>query len=207
MKRFALTVVIALGAIATTGAVLNAAGDGKVTAAMALCPIMGEPVDFFISADTDKGPVYMCCKGCIKKYNSNPAKYAKETAAQRAVLAKLPKIQVKCPVSGGPVDLEEPGGTLMHNGEKVSFCCGGCAKKFEQSPKSFTAKLAASYTYQTMCPVMGKEIDPNVYTTLANDENIYVCCKGCIKKLRANPDKYDDALIAQGINVDWKKEK
>jgi len=207
MKRFAFSVAIALGAIAATGAVLNAAGSDKVTAARALCPVAGEPIDFFTSTETDSGPVYFCCKGCIKKYNANPAKFAKETAAQRAVLAKLPKIQTKCPISGEPIDISDPGGSAMFHGKKVGFCCGKCAKKFKSNPESFGAKVAASYTYQTKCPVTGEEIDPSVSITLANGKNVYLCCKGCKKKLRSHPEKYDDALVAQGINVDWKKEK
>ncbi len=207
MKRFAFTVVIALGAIAMTSAVLNAAGNEKVDATKALCPIVAEPIDFFTSIDTADGPVYFCCKGCIKKYKANPAKFAKETAAQRAILAKLPKIQTTCPVSGKELDPEEPGGTTMHNGEKISFCCPMCIKKFKDDPDSFKAKLAASFTYQTKCPVMGGEIDPSVHTTLSNGKKIYFCCKGCEKKLRADPEKYNDALVAQGIQVDWEKEK
>lgn len=207
MKRFAFTVVIALSAIAATSAVLNAAGGEKVDASKALCPVAGEPIDFFTSTDTADGPVYFCCKGCIKKYNDNPAKYAKETAAQRAILAKLPKIQTNCPVSGKELDSEEPGATATFHGEKIGFCCPMCVKKFKANPSSFKAKLAASYTYQTKCPVMGGEIDPSVYTTLSNGKKIYFCCGGCEKKLRANPSKYNDSLVAQGILVDWEKEK
>ncbi len=204
MKRFTLSVMIALGLVATTTAVLNAAGDDASPVSKVLCPVMGEPVNFLAHADLPDGPVYVCCKGCIKKIVEDPSKYAKQIAAQRAAVAKLPKIQVACPVSGEPADPEI---TVEHNGEKVAFCCGGCAKKFKGSPDSFKAKLAASYTYQTKCPISGKKIDPEAFTTLNSGEKIYYCCPSCDSKLRGTPEKYEDALAAQGIFVNWEKEK
>jgi len=98
--------------------------DHKAKAAVPMCPIMGEPVNYFVNTQTDDGPVYFCCKGCIKKFNKKPAKYAAKVAEQKAVLAKLPKVQVACPVSGEVVDTEV---TVDHNGEKVAFCCKKCA--------------------------------------------------------------------------------
>ncbi len=204
MKRFALSVTIALGLVATTAAVLNAAGDDASPASKVLCPVMGEPANLLSHADLPDGPVYVCCKGCIKKIEENPSKYAKQIAAQRAVVAKLPKIQVACPISGEPADPEI---TVEHKGEKVAFCCGGCAKKFKAKPERFKAKLAAAYTYQTKCPVMGKDINPKSFTTLKSGEKIYYCCPGCDGKLRGNPDKYAEALEAQGFFVNWEKEK
>jgi len=204
MKRFTLSAMIALGLIATTAAVLNAEGDDAASASKVLCPVTGEPANFLERVDLPDGPVYVCCKGCTKKIVEDPSKFAKQIAAQRAAVAKLPKVQVTCPVSGEPVDPEV---TVDYNGEKVAFCCGGCVKKFQASPDSFKAKLAASYTYQTKCPVMGKDINPKAFTTLKSGAKIYYCCPGCDAKLRGNPDKYAEALEAQGIFVNWEKEK
>lgn len=167
------------------------------------CPVMSdESIDFNVSTNTEDGPVYFCCEGCIEKLEKNPDKYANKVAAQREALAKMAKIQVKCPVSGEAVDGKT---TIDHNGEKVAFCCNDCVGKFESDPSKYKAKLAASYTYQTKCPVMGEDIDPSVSTTLATGETIYFCCKGCGKKMKANPSKYNAKLVAQGINIDWDK--
>lgn len=54
------------------------------------CPVMDQPIDFAISVRTADGPVYFCCKGCIAKYQANPAKYAEKVAAQRKALANRP---------------------------------------------------------------------------------------------------------------------
>ncbi len=40
------------------------------------CPVMGETISFDVKADTTDGPVYFCCKMCIKKYGKDPSKYA-----------------------------------------------------------------------------------------------------------------------------------
>jgi len=204
MKRFSLSVMIALGLIATSAAILNAAGDEASPASKVLCPVTGEPANFLVHTDLPDGRVYTCCKGCIRKLEADPAKYATQIAAQRAALAKLPKVQVTCPVSGEPVD---PDVTVDYKGEKVAFCCGGCVKKFKADPDAYKAKLTASYTYQTKCPVMGKDINPKAFTTLKSGEKIYYCCPGCDSKLRGNPEKYTEALEAQGIFVNWAKEK
>ncbi|MCB9850638.1 MAG: efflux RND transporter periplasmic adaptor subunit [Phycisphaerales bacterium] len=42
---------------------------------------------------------------------------------------------------------------------------------------------------QTTCPVMGNEIDPEVYTDY-HGERIYFCCPPCIEKFLADPRKY-----------------
>ncbi len=161
------------------------------------CPVMGEPINLAVSTPTDDGPVFFCCKGCISKYNAKPGKFTKQVAEQRKAMEKLAKVQVTCPVTGEPVD---PDVSIEADGNKVSFCCKGCVKKYQADPKKYAAKLVNSYTYQTTCPVMGEEIDPKSFTTLASGERVYLCCKGCDKKLKANPEKYLSKLTAQGYS-------
>ncbi|MGB0714944.1 MAG: hypothetical protein ACPGXK_03645 [Phycisphaerae bacterium] len=185
------------------GALAVAEGDNK--AAVPMCPVMADtPASMFLSVDSDQGPVYMCCKGCVKRYKRNPDKYASEVKAQRDVLAKLPKMQVLCPVSGDTVDTEV---SLEHKGEKVQFCCGGCKSKFEAEPAKYTKQLAKSYTYQTQCPIMDSEISPGVYSDLPTGERVYYCCKMCKKRMLKNPEKYDAKLVAQNIRIDWERVK
>jgi len=112
-----------------------------------------------------RGPVYFCCKRCIKKFKANPAKFADEVAEQRAVLAKRPKVQVACPLSGEPIN---PKVFVEYGGKKVYMCCKKCVKHFKESPAKYAKAIAASYTYQTKCPVTGEEIDPTSFTQLAN---------------------------------------
>lgn len=170
--------------------------------ALPLCPVMGDPVDFSVKTMTEDGPVYFCCKMCIKKYTKNPERYAKEVAEQRKVLAALPKIQVICPVSGKPVSEKA---FIEQGGGKIYFCCKGCVGKYRDDPSRYRARLADSFTYQTKCPVSGERIDPATFTTLKTGQTIYFCCGHCEKKFLNDPAKYSEKLEAQGTPVDPQK--
>ncbi len=192
MKRRAiavgLTMVVGLGA----GSAL--AGDGAKP--MPQCPIMDEPANLAFRASTDEGPAFFCCDSCLAKYGKDPAKYAAKVAAQRQAMADRPAIQVTCPVTGEPVDGKT---SVEQNGRKVSFCCKGCASKYEKDPGKYAAALANSYSYQTKCPVMGGEISPQAFTTIKTGQKIYFCCSACEKKFYDDPAKYASKLAAQGF--------
>ena len=203
MKRIHTLLVLGVLGSSLFAATLLA-GDEKSETKLPLCPIMGEAVNFSVSTDAADGPVYFCCSGCIGKFNKNPDKYAKELATQRVVLAKLDKVQIACPVTGEEID---PSKQLEHDGEKIAFCCGGCIKKFKKDPAKYQADLAASYTYQTKCPVSGEAIDANSSTVLSTGETVYFCCGGCAKKFVADPAKYADNMAKQGVPIDPAKIK
>ncbi len=42
----------------------------------------------------------------------------------------------------------------------------------------------------TTCIVSGDKIDPNVQPTVHKNQQVRFCCKGCIKKFEACPDKF-----------------
>lgn len=168
------------------------------------CPVSGEPVDFYVSTVTDDGPVYFCCPDCIAKFKAKPAEFAVQVKAQRAAASKLPRVQVTCPVSGEPISKKS---FLERDGQKIYFCCNDCKGKYEADPAAYKAKLAASYTYQAKCPVMGGDIDPTAFTDLPTKQRVYFCCMACEKKLLADPDEYVPKLAAQGLKVDAAKLK
>ncbi len=192
------TAVAALAFSCATGVLV--AGDD----ALPQCPVMGEDVNLSVSTPTKDGPVYFCCKGCVKKYTANPAKYAKATVAQRIAFAKRKKIQVTCPVTGEPVDAKV---FTEYAGSKVLFCCKGCVKKFNADPAKYKSALANSYTYQTLCPVMGETIDPSSFAVMPTGETVYYCCNGCDGKFKKNPEKYTAKLASQGLFIDAAKLK
>lgn len=198
MKRSSITLV-AVGALALGAGVLTAsAGDKESKGKLPLCPVMGEPIDFTVKASTDQGPVFFCCPGCIKKFEKDEKKYAEKFKAQREALAKRSRIQVGCPMSGEPVDKKA---TVEYKGQTIRFCCNQCVEGFKKDPSKYMHAVAGSYTYQTLCPVMGEEIDPKVYTTLKTGEKVYFCCKMCIEKFLAKPKKYVAKLHEQGYGV------
>lgn len=54
-------------------------------------------------------------------------------------------------------------------------CCGSKAAATEATP-------------QKTCPVMGGEINPDLYADVSGFR-VYVCCAGCLDKVRAEPGK------------------
>ena len=55
---------------------------------------------------------------------------------------------------------------------------------------------------QTYCPVMKKNpVNKKLYIDVKG-YRIYVCCAGCIGKIKADPDKYIKAMQAEGIELE-----
>lgn len=195
--------VLCAGMLAVQAAPKHAAPSGKkVTAAEITCPVMGEAVSFYVKTDTPEGPVYFCCGHCIEKFNKNKAKYESKAAEQRKLVAALSKTQVACPVSGDPVDSKV---SADYHGEKVYFCCKKCVEPFTKDPAKYKAKLAASYTYQTQCPVSDEPIDPKASTKMSTGETVYFCCPKCAAKFKEDPAKYAKKMEKQGYPLDLEK--
>lgn len=51
---------------------------------------------------------------------------------------------------------------------------------------------------QTVCPVMGGKINTNQYADV-NGYRIYVCCPGCIGKIKADPEKYIEKMKSENV--------
>lgn len=174
-------------------------GEPERVKSLPKCPVMPEDdVDFLISSPTETGPVFFCCKGCIEDFAKEPRKYEKAVSAQREALSKRPRIQVTCPISGEPVD---PTKFVERGGQRVYFCCARCAGKFEAEPTKYQAKLAASYTYQTQCPVDKAAIDPNVSVQIAGGHKVYFDRVACTDAFKKHPGEYLANLAAQGITI------
>ncbi len=54
---------------------------------------------------------------------------------------------------------------------------------------------------QTTCPVMGGKIDKEQYIDVKG-YRIYVCCKGCIDVIKADPKKVIKKMKAEGIELE-----
>ena len=66
------------------------------------------------------------------------------------------------------------------------------ADKAAEDPDAVMAAVQAmikAATEQTKCPVMGGDINKSVFTTY-KDKKVYFCCKACIAKFEAEPEKY-----------------
>jgi YHS domain-containing protein len=51
---------------------------------------------------------------------------------------------------------------------------------------------------QTTCPVMGGNIDKNLYADYKG-QRIYFCCTACIEPFKKDPEKYLEKMKSQGV--------
>jgi YHS domain-containing protein len=58
--------------------------------------------------------------------------------------------------------------------------------------------LAAAPKPQTVCPVLGGNINKQVYAEYQG-KRIYFCCSGCITEFQKDPEKYIKKMEAEGI--------
>ena len=63
------------------------------------------------------------------------------------------------------------------------------------------AAAAAEAKPQTVCPVLGGNIDKKVYVDYQG-KRIYFCCPGCDAEFKKDPEKYLKKIEAQGITLE-----
>jgi len=149
----------------TTATQADAAG----IAAQKVCPVMDEPLGGMgtpIKVMVGDKPIYLCCKGCIKKIQAEPAKY----------LAMV--------YENGSQDRSQP---MVATAAKITVSAA-------------TQADAAAIAAQKTCPVMDEPLGGmgTPIKVMVGDKPIYLCCKGCIKKIQAEPAKYLAMVYANG---------
>ena len=178
------------------------------------CPVsgkklgsMGKPIKTIINGKA----VYVCCKGCTNALKANPKKYLAKLVSftpmpLRATKADADAIahQKVCPVMDEKLGSMGKPWKVSVNGQDVYVCCKGCIKFLQKTPKKFLAKIpaplpvkatkadAAAITRQKMCPVMDEKLNAmgGPWKVVVKGKPIFVCCKGCIKKVQKNADFY-----------------
>lgn len=138
------------------------AADAELIARQKVCPVMdeklggmGNPIKVMIG---DK-PVFLCCKGCVKKITAEPAKY-------------LAMVYGDGPTTSGPA---------ASSSANMNITVTAAAQAD-----------AALIARQQTCPVMDEPLGAmgNPIKVMVGDKPIFLCCKGCIKKVQADPGKY-----------------
>lgn len=112
------------------------------------------------------------------------------------------KTQTTCPVMGGKISKAL---YVDHDGQRIYVCCKGCIEPVNKNPDKYIKKLESEGVtvakLQTTCPVMGGKINKKQYVD-HDGKRIYVCCPGCIGKIKADPEQYINKMEAAGIVLD-----
>jgi YHS domain-containing protein len=61
--------------------------------------------------------------------------------------------------------------------------------------------LAADPKPQTLCPVLGGQVNKQVYADYQR-KRIYFCCSGCDAEFKKDPEKYIQKLEAEGVTLE-----
>lgn len=198
MLAFALVVAVASPAFA---------GDAVVGDPYPLdkCPLSGKALTADSpSAVKDGREFKFCCNGCKGKLETDAASVIGKADAAITEKEKPAYPLDTCIMSGEK--LGDSAVDSVINNRLVRFCCGDCAEGFKKDVAGNMKKLdaaviekqKASYASKT-CPVSGEELgsmgDP-LNVVIAN-QMVSLCCKGCEKKLRAEPAKYI-AMVSGG---------
>lgn len=178
------------------------------------CPVsgkvlgsMGRPVKVRVG-DRD---VYVCCAGCTGAVESDPERYlaildaanplpAQATEADAEAIAA----QRTCPVMDEELGSMGVPWKVYVEGRPVFLCCRGCIKFIERDPARYLAKLpapeparateadATAIAEQRLCPVTEEPLSSmgGPWKVYANGQPIFVCCRGCIRRVQENPELY-----------------
>ena len=157
--------------------------DTALVKRQAKCPVMDEPLGSMglpIKVMVGDRPIFLCCKGCIKKIQAEPAKYLAMVYGDTSSTSTEPKT-----ASGTAASNVVPAGTV------------------QVRPGVFkvTAADAPFIAAQKTCPVMDEPLDAmgGPFQVNAAGKAIYICSPGCAKKLIAEPQKYLTVLASQGV--------
>lgn len=147
--------------------------------------------------------VKVCCGNCAKKVAKNPKPYLAKLDA--AVIAQQTAHYPlsKCLISGKKLGAMGKGKNIVVDGQLVRLCCGGCVKKARTTLKAYVLDKIkrAAYAQQIKghengkgltCVVSKKPADRKGTAQLIMHGNtlVAVCCKSCLKKFKADPNKY-----------------
>lgn len=154
--------------------------DAALIARQKACPVMDEPLGSMgnpVKVLVGDKPIFLCCKGCIKKIQAEPAKY----------LAM---------VYGNPAKAEAPA-------QGVTSAVPAGVEQVRAGVFKVTTQDAPFIAAQRRCPVMDEPLDAmgGPYKVNAAGKAIYICCPGCAKKIAAEPQKYLGILAKQGVNA------
>ncbi len=85
--------------------------------------------------------VLLCCGGCVKEFNADPAKYLKDLDAKIIAKQKPTYPTDVCVVSGEKLGAMGEAVDVVVKNQLVRLCCNGCKKSLAKDPDKYLAKL------------------------------------------------------------------
>ncbi|MBU0638337.1 MAG: hypothetical protein KKB50_05685 [Planctomycetes bacterium] len=185
----------------------KAEADGDATGTVDLvCPVTGKPVSQRFYVYLEGRRVLFATSEAIAEYRKNPEKYLEGVQAQLAQ-RKLLRVQVKCPVTGKPIN---PRSFADMARRRVYFGVDHAKMEWiKWSAEQQREALKDCYSYQTLCPIDQRQISPKVYCEYNKGCTAYFCCKECQEKFEKEPQKYIKQIEEQikANKAEWEKRR
>lgn len=128
----------------------------------ASCPIMGKPVSTKLFAETDRGRIYICCKGCVKDILADvPVAYRTAYPSDKKVANKV------CPVTGGEITKDSP--TVVLQGFEFFVRSKENVRAAQDNSQVVLAKLNDPKLVDLdnkTCPVTGEAVAKNTIVVI-----------------------------------------
>ncbi|MEZ6080181.1 MAG: hypothetical protein R3C56_32290 [Pirellulaceae bacterium] len=178
-------------------------GKGGLSAPVNLSQIAGRQIEMYLQLVGLPG---------IGSQTLNLQEVSTVPASEQQLAAAAIARQKICPVSGKPLGSMGDPVAVNVNGQTVFACCSGCVNAIQSNPAKYasgrievlvstaTAADAALIAKQRKCPVMDESLGSmgTPIKVMVGDKPIYLCCKGCVKKIQAEPAKYLALVYGEG---------
>ena len=209
MRRIILSLALILAVATPAFAADTVVGDPYP---LNKCPLSGKELTAdAVVAVKDGREFKFCCNNCKGKLETDAA-----AVIGKADAAILEQQKAKYPLDTCIMSGEKLGDKAVDsviNNRLVRFCCADCADGFKKDVAGNMKKLDAAVVEKQKasltakkCPVSGEELgsmgDP--INVVISNQTFALCCKGCEKKLRAEPAKF--LAMAQGGVAEEKKQ-
>ena len=144
--------------------------------------------------------VRFCCAGCPAKFEASSERYLAEIDAKIVKQQKALYPLEVCLVDGKKLGSMGPALDYVYQNRLVRLCCNGSLSKFKKEPAKFLKQLdeavikkqRASYPTE-VCLVSGEKLGGDMGDAIDHvigNRLFRLCCKGCVKKVNAEPSKY-----------------
>ena len=162
----------------------------------AACPVTGKPVDQDTYVKHDGQKIFTCSRACKAVVRRDAELFLAKAYPDARDLANA-----VCPIDGKPTQKEH---MSTFQGRAIRFCSVACSQRFWDTPQTvFTLMQDKSLVrlQNRMCPVMAnQEVLADLFIVYGK-KVVSLCCGGCVKRFKKDPEEYMAALAAAQAQV------
>jgi hypothetical protein len=156
------------------------------------CPIMGKPISLKLFTDTERGRIWVCCKGCIADIHDDL-----ELAYRTAWPTTSHVDATTCPVTGKALREDSP--LVELQGLRFRVLDAAAAKRAVEHSQVTLARLREPKLVDvgnTNCPVDGKPVVANAFVVI-DGRIVHLSSPKHVEELTKDPKKALEAALKE----------